>query len=278
MTSAIYRGMDQATLDAAYNNLAAVKDSANHLQEWSRQSKIVRAGAKAHLDLHYGPAPRNTIDYFACGEKQAPLFVFIHGGYWQRNSKDLFSFIAAGPRALGINVAVVGYTLAPEARLSDIVSEISTAIDFLHSQTIDLFFDANRMFIGGWSAGGHLAALAAHHTQVKGVLSISGIFDLEPIALSYINAKLRLEAAEVASLSPLHQIAQRQIPYLVYVGGVELPELQRQTTDFADALRAQRLTVELHKPEGLNHFTIVDQLVEADGLLTQALCRLIEMA
>jgi len=278
MSSAIYRGMDRATLDAAYDNRTAVKDSASHLQTWSRQSKIVRSGDDVRLDLRYGSAPRNTIDYFACGETQAPLLVFIHGGYWQRNNKEDFSFIATGPRALGINVAVVGYTLAPKARLTEIASEIPTAIDFLLQQASELGFDTNRMFIGGWSAGGQLAALMAHHSQVKGLLLISGIYDLEPISLGNLNLKLRLDAAEVVSFSPLNRIAKRRIPYLLYVGEAELPELKRQSTDFADALRAQTLTVELHKLPGLNHFSIVEQLVEADGLLSQALCRLIEIS
>jgi hypothetical protein len=95
----------------------------------------------------------------------------------------------------------------------------------------------------------------------------------EPIALCNLNDKLRLQQTDVAKLSPLHQIPSRQIPYYLYVGGEELAELQRQALDFADALRAQSLTLELQKPEGLNHFSIVEQFVEADGLLTLALCR-----
>src|SRR6516162_3337520 len=101
---AIYRGMDRAALDAAYNNSAAV-----------------RASPRARLDIPYGSRPRARFDYFPCGKARAPLFVFIHGGYWQRNDKDMFAFIADGPRAHGIDVAVLGYTLAPDIRLADIV-------------------------------------------------------------------------------------------------------------------------------------------------------------
>jgi arylformamidase len=91
------------------------------------------------------------------------LFVFIHGGYWQRNEKERFSFIAPGPRSRGINVAVPGYTLAPQASLTETVAEIRQALTFLADRADELMFDPNNIYIGGWSAGGHLAALVADH-------------------------------------------------------------------------------------------------------------------
>src|SRR5262245_17000364 len=97
---AIYRGMDRPTLDAAYNNSAAVADSPGWLARGRERSAIVRASPDARLDIVYGPRPRARLDYFPCGKKQAPLFVFIHGGYWQRNEKETFAFVADGPRAI----------------------------------------------------------------------------------------------------------------------------------------------------------------------------------
>jgi len=132
--TAIYRGMDRAALDAAYNNGAAVADSADWLARWRELSAAVRASPRARLDIPYGSRPRARFDYFSCGTARAPLFVFIHGGYWQRNDKDMFAFLADGPRAHGIDVAVVGYTLAPEARLTDIVEEIRQALSVLRER------------------------------------------------------------------------------------------------------------------------------------------------
>ena len=90
----LYRGMDRAALDAAYNNTDAVRDSGQIRDRWQQRSDAVRAGEEARLDLRYGPRPRAMLDYFPCGKARAPLFVFIHGGYWQRNDKDLFAFVA----------------------------------------------------------------------------------------------------------------------------------------------------------------------------------------
>src|SRR5215510_15104233 len=170
----IYRGMDRATLDAAYNNSAAVVDSPDYLMRWRDRSALVRMRGNALLDLRYGVRPRAALDFFSSGDTKAPLFVFIHGGYWQRNEKETFAFVAEGPVAHGIDVAVVGYTLAPKARLTDIVAEIRESLTYLSGRASELGFDRDRMLIGGWSAGGHLTAAVADHPSVRGVLPVSG--------------------------------------------------------------------------------------------------------
>ena len=263
----IYRGMAKATLDAAYNNSAAVKNSPNLVAKWESLGEIVRKKVNARLNIKYGPLPRNRIDYFAASEKNAPLFVFIHGGYWQRNSKETFSFVSEGPIASGINVAVVGYTLAPDATLTQIVDEIRTALDSLYQQAPELGFDPERIHVGGWSAGGHLAAMAAHHPHVKSVLSISGIFDLEPIEKTYINEKLQLSPTEIKTLAPIINISPRKIPYLLFVGSDELSELRRQSDEFSIALQQADINVELIVPKGRNHFTILDEITQPNGPL-----------
>lgn len=270
----VYRGMDRATLDAAYNNSAAVSTSAAHVAEWERRSVRVRQAPCATVNLTYGPAPKNRIDYFASGAASAPLLVFLHGGYWHRNSKETFSFIAEGLLAHGIDVAVVGYTLAPEARLSAIVAEVSVAIDWLAAQTATLPFDAGQVYVGGWSAGGQLAAIAAQNPHVRGVLSISGIFDLEPMAKCYINDVLNLDEIEIRTLSPALNIPTKNTRYLIYVGGDELPELQRQSAEFADALQARGFDVAFTTVPGLNHFTVVDELARPQGLLALGLAKM----
>ena len=117
----VYRSMDRQALDAAYNNSAAVADSDRCLADWQRRSEALRARMPDHLDLVYGDAPRTRLDFFATNHTGAPTLLFFHGGYWQRNAKEGFSFIAEGPLARGFNVAVAGYTLAPEATMDGIV-------------------------------------------------------------------------------------------------------------------------------------------------------------
>jgi len=125
--------MDRAALDAAYNNGAAVKESARIVAGWQARSERIRAKHRDGLDLRYGPAERNRIDFFEA-RKDAPVLVFIHGGYWQNRAKELFAFLVPGPLAHGISVALVGYTLAPEKRLEGIVGEIRAAIQYLDSR------------------------------------------------------------------------------------------------------------------------------------------------
>jgi arylformamidase len=274
---ALYRGMDRAALDAAYNNREAVTDSPQWLARWRERSAVVRGAASQAglLDLPYGTRPRARLDYFRSGARVPPLFVFIHGGYWQRNDKDMFAFVADGPRAHGIDVAVVGYTLAPEARLTEIVEEIGAALRCLTEQVDDFGFDRERLFVGGWSAGGHLTAMAARHPACRGGIPVSGIFDLTPIALNYLNEKLRLDANQVEALSPLRALPDRMPPLRMFVGRNELPELRRQSSIYADAARRHGLPVELTVLAGHHHFSILNELCRPEGAITRALCEMV---
>jgi arylformamidase len=273
--SVIYRGMTRAELDAAYNNSEAVADSPQYLMRWREASERVRARPDAQLDIVYGERPRARLDYFPSGTLAPALFLFIHGGYWQRNEKETFAFVAEGPLHHGIDVAVVGYTLAPDVSLTEIVAEIHQALSYLAAHADDFGFDDERLFVGGWSAGGHLTAAAAAHPACAGGLPISGIFDLEPIALNYLNDKLRLSPAEIAALSPLRHLSNCHKPLRLAVGGGELPELKRQSEVFARAASARELPVQLTMLDGYHHFSILDELARPDGVLTRELLALI---
>jgi arylformamidase len=270
--------MDRAALDAAYDNTGAVADSQAYRTRWWETSAAIRAESTARLDLRYDVRPRATLDYFPSGATSAPLVVFIHGGYWQRNEKERFSFVALGPRSRGMNVAVPGYTLAPEARLTDIAAEIRSALNFLVGRAGELDFDPNNIYVGGWSAGGHLTALVADHPAVRGALPISGIFELEPIALGVLNEKLQLTADEIERLSPIRHLPDHSPPIKLFVGADELPELKRQSEDYAKAARGQGLPVTLTTLPDHHHFSILDELVRPDGALTGALVDLVNQS
>lgn len=266
----LYRGMDRVALDAAYNNSAAVADSAVLLADFDARSARLRATRNQYLDLRYGPVERNRIDYFAA-DAPGPVLVFIHGGYWQMRRKETFSFLAEGPLAHGIHVALVGYTLAPEIPLAGIVDEVRTAIAWLAARVAGFGGDPARMYVSGWSAGGHLTAMCLNEPAVKGGLAISGIFDLEPIRLCFLNDKLGLDAHEAQRLSPLLHLPAASMPLIVACGGGELPELQRQSQIFATARERAGLRGRLLQLPGHNHFTILEELARADGALTTAL-------
>ena len=255
--------MDRATLDAAYNNGAAVKNSAQIVADWQKRSARIREKHPDGLDLRYGPSPRNRIDFFEA-KKDAPLLVFIHGGYWQMREKETFTFLVPGPLAHGISVAMVGYTLAPEKRMDAIVGEIRAAIKYLDSR-------GNRMIVSGWSAGGHLGAMALQIPSVNAGLLISGLYDLEPIRHCYVNDKLRLDRLEAERNSPISMPAYSE-PVTIAYGANELPELCRQSEAYAKKVKHAKL---LRLPNH-DHFTILEELASPEGALTQELLGLVK--
>jgi arylformamidase len=270
-----WRGMSQQDLDRGLNNGAAVAGSGDIVAGWDRRSAELRATHSDHLDLRYGPRERNRIDFLKAGEK-APTLVFIHGGYWQMRAKEAFTLFAEGPMAHGINVALIGYTLAPEATLEEIVAEINRGLDFLAEQLPALGGDANRIAVSGWSAGGHLTAMALSHPRVKGGVAISGIYDLEPIRHSYLNEKLRLDEAMSHRNSPILQAGGPIKPLALTAGSGELPLLRRQTADFAAHRTKYGLPVSYEEIPGADHFTIMDQMQRPEGRITLMIKQLFE--
>src|ERR1700760_2890389 len=197
-----WRKLSRAELDRGLNNSEAVAGSGEIVAGWDTGSAELRKQHGSHLDLRYGPRERNRIDFLKARDG-APTLLFIHGGYWQMRAKEAFTLFAAGPMAHGINVALIGYTLAPEATLDQIVTEIHAGIDFLAEQLPALGGDAGRIVVSGWSAGGHLTMMALTNAHVKAGIGISGIYDLEPIRASYLNVKLGLDEAMSRKNSPM---------------------------------------------------------------------------
>jgi arylformamidase len=271
----VWRGMTRAQLDTAYDNTVAVPDAAQRRDAWIARSAQMRAEHPELLDLAYGPKPRNAIDVFRCGRERAPLFVFIHGGYWQRNAKEMFACMADGPLARGFDVALIGYTLAPEATLSEIVAEIHAAVRWLRREGPRRGVATGKLVLSGWSAGGQLTAASLHLDEVDAGLAISGIYDVEPCRLNYLNEKLRLSAAEAAAMSPILHLAQRKTLLTVAFGTGELPELQRQSQDYHRARLDAGLPSRLLPLDPHNHFSIMDELTSPKGRLCGALNDLI---
>jgi len=272
MDEIIWRGMTRTQLDAAYNNTAAVRNSADKLADWIERSKRVRAERSELLDLEYGRRPRNRIDIFRCGKARAPLLVYFHGGYWQRNAKEFFACLAEGPIARGFDAALVGYTLAPEATLTEIVDEVRTAIRWLRINGSRYGIASAKLIVSGWSAGGHLTAIAL--AEADAGLAISGIFDIEPCRLNYLNDALRMTMEEQLLLSPIRQLPSSSPPLLIAYGMAELPELQRQSRDYDEARRGAQLPSELLPLDDHDHFSILEEMANSNGKLTSALVRL----
>ncbi len=266
----LYRGMDRAALDAAYNNVEAIPDFPAVLADFQSRSAALYEREACRRDLRYGDRPRERYDWIACGQPDAPTFVFIHGGYWQNCAKEDFAFIAAGPLANGFNVVLAEYTLAPDASMTQIVGEIGRLLDHLAADRDALGTKGRPLVLGGHSAGGHLTAMYRGHPAVTGALPISALVDLEPIALCWLNDKLKLSAHEIAEFSPLLKIG-KGVQTVVAVGGAELPELVRQSDEYAAACVSAGEAVELIHVPGSTHFSTLEALARHDGCLAQAI-------
>jgi acetyl esterase/lipase len=262
-----WRAMTQQQRDLGLNNGVAVADSAALVAGWDQRSALMRARHGATLDRRYGPKERNRFDFMKAAQ-DGPTLVFIHGGYWQTRAKESFACFATGPMAHGINVALVGYTLAPDATLDQIVEEIYASVDALAAQLPALGGDPARVVLTGWSAGGHLTVSALSHPLVKAGMPISGVYDLQPIRHSYLNAKLGLDEAAARRHSPLAQPGGAAKPLSMVVGSAELPLLRRQTADMAAHRARQGLPVTYEEIPGANHFTILDELEQPGGRIT----------
>ena len=261
--------MSRDERDAAYNNTNAVKNSAELNAAREAASAAFRLAHPEHLDIPYGPRERNKWDLFPAADLNAPCLVFIHGGYWQRNSREMFASLIAGPYAHGWAAALPGYTLAPDATLSEIVAEIDAALDWLAANGPALGING-KVVLSGWSAGGHLTAQCLGHPRVSAGLAISGIFELGPIRDTYLNEKLRLSDDEIAELSPL-RLPMIDKPLAIAYGTAELPPLVADSRALHARRAAEHLPGPLIPVAGADHFTITHQLRDPEGELTRQL-------
>jgi len=269
-----WESWDRETVGRAYNNSAAVPGSAAMFQAWIERSKAFRAAHADHLDLVYGPRDRNRIDYFSAG-KNSPVLVFIHGGFWQMRSKDDFAFLAESFVAQGISVAMVGYPLAPDATMDEIVADAHRAVGYLATELPHLGGDPRRVVVSGWSSGAHLATMVLDEPAIHAGVAISGLYDLRPLLSSYINDKLKMDASMAERNSPQFHLPKRSKPLDLFVGASELPEMRRQTREYVAARQAAGLPQQFQEIPDANHYTIFDDMAAPDGRIHRAILELL---
>lgn len=248
----------QAQRDDAYDNTKAVADSATLIAARNEAAAGFRAAHPAGLDRRFGVSEREAWDLFPGRDPGAPCLAFIHGGYWQRNRRQDFAHYAEGALAMGWSFAAIGYTLAPDASLTAIVAQVHAGLDWLaaHGRAEGM---GGPIIVSGWSAGGHLTAMALSHPAVVAGLAISGIFELAPIRDTNLNEKLRLTEGELASLSP-QRLPVVPKPLHIAYGSAELPELVRQSRDFHAMRACAHAPGALVPVPGADHFRIMEDL------------------
>ncbi|MEE9316729.1 MAG: alpha/beta hydrolase [Rhodospirillales bacterium] len=286
----IYRGYDQAELDAQYNNRARVPEHVDLHAAHQAEGEKVLADFETRLDVSYGPSGEETLDIYLPENPEAvsggtaggaPINVFLHGGYWFSRHKNDFRFLARGLVPAGAILVVVNYALVPSVDLDELVRQCRAAVAWTFENAETFGGDPDRIFVSGHSAGGHLTAMmmatdwpvfgdGLNAGLVKGGCALSGIFDLEPIRLTFMQETLGFTPEQVERNSPLTLKPATDAPLIVGVGADESEEFLRQGENFAAAWKGLGIPCRTLIRPGMNHFTILGEFSDPESELTKA--------
>lgn len=273
----------QEELDSEYNVETAVPDFLECIQYYQETSEKVRSAISNRKTFDYGPTLMERLTVYPAAQPGSPVLLFVHGGYWRMGIGDDFDFIATGPIKSGFTVVIVTYALAPHVGIPEIARQVRSSISWTAKNISSLNGDPEKIFIAGHSAGAHLVAMAAstHWADyglktdtIKGILAISGLYDLEPITQTFIQPAIRITPEQVLNSSPIRLIRRSAIPLTVSWGALETAEFKSQSAEYLAAWTKAGNTGNSLIVAGTDHFTILKQFETAEGQLTQALIAL----
>lgn len=277
---------DPAWLDRMYNNRALVPEHAVHFARWAETSAQARASQPCTLDLAYGSAQGETLDVFPAVEPGAPVVVFIHGGYWRSLDKSDHSFVAPALTSEGACVVVPNYDLCPAVTIPQIALQMVHALAWTFRNAARFGGDPARITVIGHSAGGHLAAMMlaclwpAHASDlpadlVKNAMSISGLYELESVMNTpFLKESLRLTPAQVLKASPAWFPSPARGTFYAVAGADESEEFLRHNA-LIEQVWGEKTVPVREALLGLNHFSIVEALVQPGHRLNDLALRLI---
>ena len=277
----IYKGYNQEALDKQYNNRATVPNFVEIVENWRQRSAIFKSSHLIVENLPYGAHPRERLDIFPAGDG-APVQVFFHGGYWRALEKETFLFMAAGFVKHQIATVLVNYPLAPEVTMDEIVASCRKAMVWIYHHIAGHGGDSNQIYISGHSAGGHLVAMlmatawpefetGLPPNLIKGGCAISGLFNLIPIQLSFLNETLGMDETAARRNSPAFLPYANKCPLIVTVGQLESDEYHAQSRELIDVWQSQGLSI-THLPiPNAGHFSILDHVISDEAPLNQAI-------
>ena len=284
----IYKQYDQQSLDQQYNNRLNAPDHEYHLQQWELVNRQTEKKYPVHKDMAYGELEREKLDIFPSDQPNAKTLVFIHGGYWYKNGPSDVYLVAEAYRAYGVTIVLIGYPLMPDHPLDQLVASCRKAIAWLHQNIFRFNGNPHQLYVAGHSAGGHLASMmmATNWPQsdstlpnniISGVCAISGLYNLLPVQLSYVNEILKMDQATVIRNSPVQLSPETPCPLILAVGGEETAEYKAQSGELFNRWTEKGADVQLIEVMRTNHFSILTSLLDESSQLHIALCRLMRI-
>ena len=276
--------MIDAAMEAQYNNRANVPEHPELLAEWAAMSAAWQADAKTVRELVYGDSDAETLDLFLADARNAPVHMYIHGGYWQANDKKSSSFVARPLVAAGAHVAVVDYGLCPDVTIDEIGRQCRAALACLWREAEGFGGNCDRITVSGHSCGGQLVgmAMATDWAQfgadlpkdlVKGGVSVSGLFDLEPLLNTMVNVKVGMDAETALRNSPLFMEPASDAPLALLWGGDETDAFRWQSETMAAGWGAKGVETVAEAISGVNHFTVLTGMEDPAHPATRAILR-----
>ena len=269
--------MAPGEIDRLYDAGKAVTDSAAKIACWSSESAKARTRLPLSTDIPYGPSEVERLDVFF-GRHGGPVHLFIHGGYWRRFSAKDFSFLAGPLVEAGTTVIIPDYALCPEVGIGEIVRQMRSALRWVIEHRAMHGGDPGSLTISGHSAGGHLVGMMLATdwslwrdmptAPIKGAIAVSGIYDLAPLAYSWLQPVLQLDHHQIERLSPIRQVRKHDAPLLLAVGGEESDAFHSQADRYTEAWTSAGNSVSRTTLAGRDHFTVLDELPELANRLT----------
>jgi arylformamidase len=283
----LYRNFQtQQEIDDQYDPERSVDDPKPYYELFVGDSAKARAELECQLDVPFGPTVEETVDIFPARDADAPILVFIHGGYWRRLSSKEFSLVARGLVAHGITVVITNYALCPKVTLGEITRQSRAAVAWLARTERDFAGSRERIFVSGHSAGGQqVGRLLSTQWEadyglpadvIKGAFAISGLFDLNPLRYSFLQAMVQIDHQTIQRESPQFNLPAHAPPMHASVGGAESDEFRRQSAGYVDAWQAAGLDGAYSEQPGRNHFSAITDFAEAGSPLCTQVANFIE--
>jgi arylformamidase len=276
----IYKNYNQEQLNNQYNTRLQVPDYAGYFDRWGKLSRQTAERNTILKDIPFGADPDERLDIFPSKIHHSKTLVFIHGGYWHLLDKMMFHFLAEHFLQYNVITVLINYPLAPRSSIDEIVASCRKALRWIHDNIIRYNGDPAELYLMGHSAGGHLASMMLIEEEVKFVramISLSGLFRLEPLMLSYLNESIGMDRENASNNSPVFLNPPGDCPVLLITGTEESDEFKAQSEELYNCWKSKSGNIDLLKIPKKNHYSILDAVTEKDSILRDAIIRLMNI-